>query len=107
MTQRGSSGWLQMMSFSQSLYSVDTHSATYRLWLFAILRLWLGSITGVGVPEAGVWKEVFNTDSREFSGSGVINELPLVTEPLPMHHQLHSLVMTLPPLATLYLHLVP
>ncbi len=59
----------------------------------------------LGVPEAGTWKEVFNTDSTEFSGSGVLNPSLLVTEPLPMHHQLHSLVMTLPPLATVFLHL--
>ncbi|WP_257284352.1 1,4-alpha-glucan branching protein GlgB [Endozoicomonas sp. SESOKO1] len=59
----------------------------------------------LGVPGAGTWKEVFNSDSREFSGSDVVNELPLVTEPLPMHHQRHSLVMTLPPLATVFLHL--
>lgn len=60
----------------------------------------------LGVPEAGTWREVFNTDSREFSGSGVMNPSLLVTEPLPMHHQLHSLGLTLPPLATVYLHLV-
>ncbi|WP_257264373.1 1,4-alpha-glucan branching protein GlgB [Endozoicomonas sp. ONNA2] len=59
----------------------------------------------LGVPGAGVWQEVFNSDSPEFSGSGVVNELPLVTEPLPMHHQRHSIVMTLPPLATVFLHL--
>ncbi|USE38489.1 1,4-alpha-glucan branching protein GlgB [Endozoicomonas sp. SCSIO W0465] len=60
----------------------------------------------LGVPEAGVWIEAFNSDRCEFSGSGVVNQLPLTTEPLPMHHQLHSLVMTLPPLATVYLHLI-
>ncbi|MFK0571920.1 1,4-alpha-glucan branching protein GlgB [Endozoicomonas sp.] len=58
----------------------------------------------LGVPEAGTWKEVFNTDSLEFGGSGVVNPSSLTAEPLlPMHHQMYSLELTLPPLAMVYL----
>ena len=34
----------------------------------------------VGVPFAGEWEEVFNSDSSTFGGSGVVNTKPCVAE---------------------------
>jgi len=52
-----------------------------------------------GVPEPGLYEEVFNTDAREFGGSGVGNPLGAATEPVTAHGREHSLRVTLPPLA--------
>ncbi|MEN5425536.1 1,4-alpha-glucan branching protein GlgB [Stenotrophomonas pennii] len=57
----------------------------------------------VGVPRAGRWREVLNSDSMFYAGSNVGNGGALATEPQAMHGQPHSLQLTLPPLATLYL----
>jgi 1,4-alpha-glucan branching enzyme len=52
-----------------------------------------------GVPAAGPWREVLNSDGGIYGGSGVINAGLLEAEPLPHHGQPASLQVTLPPLA--------
>lgn len=59
----------------------------------------------VGVPTAGSWKEVFNTDQADFGGSGVGNLAPLKTEQISAHGHQQSLAITIPPLAVIWLQL--
>ncbi|KAB7768609.1 1,4-alpha-glucan branching enzyme [Xanthomonas maliensis] len=58
---------------------------------------------GVGVPRAGGWREILNTDSAYYGGSNLGNGGRLQTEPLGMHGHAQRLRLTLPPLATIYL----
>ena len=53
---------------------------------------------GVGVPEGGVYTEIFNSDSAEFGGSGVSNGDYLEARPNAMHGRPFSVSVTLPPL---------
>jgi len=55
------------------------------------------------LPRAGAWREILNTDSRFYSGSDVGNGLGISAEEEPMHGQPASAVVTLPPLATIWL----
>ena len=57
----------------------------------------------LGVPQAGHWQEVLNTDAAAYGGSNVGNLGGAVAEPWPMHDLPASLSLTLPPLATLIL----
>ncbi|USE38497.1 alpha amylase C-terminal domain-containing protein [Endozoicomonas sp. SCSIO W0465] len=57
----------------------------------------------IGVPGAGRYSEVLNTDDVRFGGSGVSPGERLEAEESPMHHLPYSLTLTLPPLATLIL----
>jgi len=57
----------------------------------------------IGVPIAGRWREIFNTDSAFFGGSNVGNDGGAMTENLATHGYPVSLKLTLPPLATLIL----
>jgi len=57
----------------------------------------------IGVPQSGKYLEVLNSDATEFGGSGVSNIQELNTEPISWHNQENSLVLTLPPLSTIYL----
>ncbi|MTI13922.1 1,4-alpha-glucan branching protein GlgB [Sansalvadorimonas verongulae] len=57
----------------------------------------------VGVPQAGTWKEMLNTDGECYGGSGVTNPDVIVSNDEPLHGHPFSLRLTLPPLATLYL----
>lgn len=57
----------------------------------------------IGVPKKGEYREVFNSDAEEFGGSGVKNEGALHTEDVPWHDREQSLVITVPPMATIYL----
>jgi len=55
----------------------------------------------VGVPVAGFYKEILNTDSTNYSGSGVGNLGGVQTEPTTSQERPHSLILTLPPLGAL------
>ena len=58
----------------------------------------------IGVPRPGAWTELLNTDSIYYGGSGMGNGDALVATPLQSHGEAQSLVLTLPPLAALFLH---
>ncbi|ANI30506.1 glycogen branching protein [Yersinia entomophaga] len=57
----------------------------------------------VGVPRAGRYREVLNTDSTYYCGSNLGNQGAIDTQQIGSHNQDQSLSLTLPPLATLYL----
>lgn len=56
-----------------------------------------------GVPLKGKWRELLNSDSAEYGGSGVRNEGEIATIDEPCHGHAQCLNLTLPPLAiTIY-----
>lgn len=57
----------------------------------------------VGVPRAGFWKEVLNSDATLYGGSGQGNFGGVQATPIPIHGQYHSVCLTLPPLGVLFL----
>jgi len=57
----------------------------------------------IGVPNAGRWREIANTDSRFYGGSNLGNDGEVHTLEQPAHGQPHSVQLTLPPLATVIL----
>jgi 1,4-alpha-glucan branching enzyme len=57
----------------------------------------------VGLPLAGRWREVLNTDSRFYGGSDVGNGLGVEADDVPWNEQPLSAEITLPPLAVVWL----
>ena len=57
----------------------------------------------VGVPAPGKWKEIFNSDDKAFSGSGIVNSHVIDSTPDPQHGRSHSVTLTLSPLGVSYL----
>ena len=57
----------------------------------------------IGVPEKGSYIEVFNSDDEAFGGSGVKNEGEIKTEDVKWHDRDQSIVLTILPMATIYL----
>jgi len=57
---------------------------------------------GVGVPRPGFWKEVLNSDAKEYGGSGQGNLGGVEAAPIPLHGRPYSLTLTLPPLAVVF-----
>jgi 1,4-alpha-glucan branching enzyme len=55
----------------------------------------------VGVPRAGLWQLLLNTDEERFSGSGAGTSGALDSEPVIAHGEAQSLLLDLPPLGTL------
>ncbi len=56
----------------------------------------------VGVPEKGFWKELLNSDSHFYGGSGIGNNGGVFTTTIPWNGRPYSLSITLPPLAVLF-----
>jgi 1,4-alpha-glucan branching enzyme len=57
----------------------------------------------IGVPRAGFYRELLNSDSAYFGGSNLGNGWGIPSEPEPWQGQPHSIVITMPPLAVVYL----
>ncbi len=57
----------------------------------------------VGAPVGGHYRELLNTDAAPYGGSGLGNSGGVGAQPMAWQGQPHSLVLTLPPLATLVL----
>jgi 1,4-alpha-glucan branching enzyme len=56
----------------------------------------------VGVPHGGYWREMLNSDAREYAGSGMGNLGGVQAEEIAEHGRPFSLKLTLPPLAALF-----
>jgi 1,4-alpha-glucan branching enzyme len=57
----------------------------------------------IGVPDAGPYREVVNSDSAEWAGSGHPTRAMVTAEPSPFHGFAQSVELTLPPLSALVL----
>jgi 1,4-alpha-glucan branching enzyme len=57
----------------------------------------------VGVPSGGFWRELLNSDAREYGGSGWGNFGGVMAQAKPTHGRPYSVSLTLPPLAALFL----
>jgi 1,4-alpha-glucan branching enzyme len=57
----------------------------------------------VGVPSRGFWREIINTDARDYGGSGWGNMGGVESAPVGAHGRVESVNLNLPPLSTLVL----
>jgi 1,4-alpha-glucan branching enzyme len=57
----------------------------------------------IGVPFAGRWRELLNSDAPLYGGSGQGNMGGVEAVPVSMHGHGHSITLTLPPLGALFL----
>lgn len=59
----------------------------------------------LGVNKQGIYREILNTDSRIYGGSGVENAMPRASQAQPWQYREHSIEITVPPLATIVFEL--
>ena len=57
----------------------------------------------IGVPQGGTWRELLNSDAREYGGSGWGNLGGVAAAPVEAHGRPWSVRLTLPPLGVLYM----
>ena len=57
----------------------------------------------IGVPEAGYYREVLNSDSHLFGGSNAGNWGGVASEPVPSHGFDQSVRLLVPPLGCLFI----
>ena len=54
----------------------------------------------VGAPYPGIWKEILNSDAKQFGGNGIVNG-PLKAKKHPSHGHDYSVTFKLPPLSVM------
>ncbi len=57
----------------------------------------------IGVPKKGFWKRIINSDAKVYGGSGFGDAEGVYAEDFPFHGRPYSVLLTLPPLAGVYL----
>lgn len=60
----------------------------------------------IGVPQYGVYSEIFNSDLEKFGGTGVCNGNKIMPELMKIHGYAQGLALDLPPLSVIYLKCV-
>jgi 1,4-alpha-glucan branching enzyme len=96
--------WVDASDADNSVYSflrrgLDGHAILVVLNCTPVLR----QGHRIGVDRPGFWREILNTDATVFGGSGAGNHGGIEADAHAMHGRPHSLALTLPPLAVLYL----
>jgi 1,4-alpha-glucan branching enzyme len=61
----------------------------------------------IGLPRAGVWRELLNTDAATYGGSDVGNHGSVIAEETPLHGRPASATLRIPPLGALWLRPAP
>lgn len=56
----------------------------------------------IGAPRSGIWKEILNSNSKEYGGEGQGNPNGVLAENIHAHGKAQSLSLTLPPLSVIY-----
>ena len=92
--RRAASDWSNL---AISFVRWSREKKTGLLWVFNFTPV-VRSEYLVGVPRAGTYKEVLNTDSACYGGSGVGNLGSVKADAVEKHGQPCSLRLTLPPL---------
>ncbi len=98
--------WIDCLDMDQSIISYTRRA---RDGSFVVIMLNFTPVlrTGyrLGVPVAGQYVELFNSDASCYSGSNQGNGAGLQSEPVTWMNQAHSVIVTLPPLAGVILQL--
>lgn len=96
--------WAVVDDAENSVLALLRCSADQSTWLMAVSNFTPVPRHGyrIGVPRQGIWREILNTDAREYGGSGLTNG-ELWTEQHSAHGRDASISLVLPPLATMFL----
>ena len=57
----------------------------------------------MGLPAAGTWREVLNSDARDYGGANMGNDGRIIAHDEPLHGQPASAMLTIPPLGAVLL----
>jgi 1,4-alpha-glucan branching enzyme len=96
--------WVDCHDFEQSIISYIRTNGTESLLVVFNFTPVPRHDYRIGVPEAGTYHEIFNSDSSYYDGSNIGNDY-VISEPTPWMGRDHSIVLSLPPLAGLVLKL--
>ncbi len=101
--------WIEANDADHSVYSYIRYARDKSDFLVVILNCTpvVHEDYRVGVPQAGYYQELLNSDAAAFGGANIGNLGGVASEEAASHSQAHSIRLRLPPLAILILKLRP
>lgn len=92
--------WIDCENYLQSVYVFIRECPEKKDLLLIVCNLTPVPHHGyrIGLPCAGQWEEILNTDAEMYAGGNVGNGGGVRSEPVAYHHQKQSALFTLPPL---------
>lgn len=93
--------WIDQSNRDQSVFSFLRCSRDPEDFCLVVLNMTPEAYESfrIGVPKAGVYEEILNSDKDVYGGSNVYNGLPLRTAEVPMHRFAQSLDIKVAPLS--------
>ena len=93
--------WVDCSDHANSVLSFVRHDRESGRHVLAVLNLTPNPHTGyrVGLPVAGRWREVLNSNAAHYAGSDTGNPLGVTAEDYSVQNQRYSALFTLPPLS--------
>ncbi len=94
--------WLQHDNAQQSIFVWlrKSHCGNHRVVVMSNMTPSVHHDYRIGVPMAGYYREILNTDSELYGGSNMGNIGGVYTDEQPCNEHVHSINVTVPPLAT-------
>jgi 1,4-alpha-glucan branching enzyme len=96
--------WIDCNDVEHSTVSLMRKGHSLSSWLVAACNFTPTTHSNyrIGVPRPGYWKELLNSDAKDYGGSGQGNLGGVEASPIPLHGHPYSLTFTLPPLASVF-----
>jgi len=96
--------WIDLNDYKQGVISFIRKSADGKSKIVAVCNFTPQTLHDyhVGVPEQGLWRELLNSDSPIYGGSGQGNLGGVKATPQPFHGRPYSISLTIPPLGILF-----
>lgn len=97
--------WIQCDDWQNSVFAFHRSSAGGKDIVVAVCNFTPVPREGyrIGVPRPGFYRELLNSDAEIYGGSNMGNQGGMYSEPIASHGHSQSILLTLPPLATLIL----
>lgn len=95
--------WIECDDAQSSVVSFIRRSAERELYFVCNFTPQTYPDFCLGVPFAGSYQEIFNSDAKEFGGSGVINTAPVTSEAVAWNRCPNSIHIQVPPLGMVVL----
>jgi 1,4-alpha-glucan branching enzyme len=101
----GGSSWIDCNDSENSVISLARHGRRAEELVVGVFNFTPVPRHGyrIGVPAPGYYRELLNSDAPIYGGSGLGNLGGVESSPVPKHGQHQSLLLTLPPLAAVFL----
>ncbi|TGE33267.1 1,4-alpha-glucan branching protein GlgB [Desulfosporosinus sp. Sb-LF] len=97
--------WIDVDNHQQSILVFSRKTRKVNDFLIILINFQTNNYEDfrIGIPDEGIYQEVFNSDREIYGGKDRVNQSFLFAEKVPWHGQMFSITLKVPPLALIIL----